>query len=612
MADQASEQTAPSSRAGLVRLAIGLAQGLVLYGLYWAATGKASWPATQPVLYGAILLVALFTPLIPLTAIGSMRTRTLAIWTTAAVALTAALAAYGFYVQTGGQHPLVPSFPLTASIAAALFIAHRLVAAGDAERKLIAAYPTYFDTAWKHGVQLALALAFVGAFWLALHLGASLFDLIGLQFLSDLIRKEWFAFPVTTTVFAAAVHLADVRASLTRGIRTVGLTLLSWLMPVMGLIALGFLAALPFTGLDALWKIGRSTAILLSAAGTLVILLNAAYQDGQADTRAPKVLRIAARVTALTLLPLLTIAAIGLGLRVGQHGLTPDRIIAGACLLVGFCYAIGYAIAAVLPGSWMKPLEITNVITAFVILAVILLLLSPVGDPARISTDDQVRRLETGRIAPDKFDYTFLRFDAGRYGAAALKALGAKKTGPNAAAIAAQVAAVMKLTNRWESPPTPPMELAKIKVYPAGQKLPDDFLHQEWGTYGPCSSGIDGCEAYLIDLDGDGRPEVVVHDGSDGQPRAAQVMGQSSVEVYARDAKGVWNQEGVLSADCADPKAPDALRGGTYKIVSPRWRDLEINGQRFAFTTTQTSLPGCKGGRTSASVAVAPYVTPVR
>jgi hypothetical protein len=47
----------------------------------------------------------------------------------------------------------LPSEPLWFAVAAALFIAHSLVVAGDADRAFVATYPHYFDVSWKHGVK---------------------------------------------------------------------------------------------------------------------------------------------------------------------------------------------------------------------------------------------------------------------------------------------------------------------------------------------------------------------------------------------------------------------------------------------------------------------------
>ena len=40
---------------------------------------------------------------------------------------------------------------------------------------------------------------------------------------------------------------------------------------------------------------------------------------------------------------------------------------------------------------------------------------TPIADPARLAVADQVRRLESGRVAPAQFDFTSLRFDGARY-----------------------------------------------------------------------------------------------------------------------------------------------------------------------------------------------------
>src|SRR5690348_7105618 len=195
--------------------------------------------------------------------------------------------------------------------------------------------------------------------------------------------------------------------------------LLSWLLPLMALFVAGFLASLPFTGLAPLWATRFATGLLLTTSAALVVLINAVHQDGQQEHAPPRVLRLAASLAALMLVPLMVIAAYALGLRVAQHGWTTDRIIAAASLVVAGCYALGYAWAALRPGRWLERIEICNVVAAFVTLAALLALFTPIADPARLSVASQVARLESGAVAPDKFDFAYLRFDGARYGKAA-------------------------------------------------------------------------------------------------------------------------------------------------------------------------------------------------
>ncbi|NEX91789.1 DUF4153 domain-containing protein [Caulobacter sp. 17J65-9] len=557
------------SGAGWARLAIGLIQGVVLYGLHQAMQAKA-WPATEPALFEALVCAWAFTPIVLLGGLGDMRRVTLAVWAVVATALSVVMAMHYVLREGTGTGVQYPHGGAGLFAAAVIFIGHHLVQGADTARRPIAPYPVYFDAAWKHGVQLALAGAFTGVFWLVLLLGAALFKLIGLDFLEKLIREEWFAVPGTTVAFAAAVHLTDVKAGVIRGVRTVALTLLSWLMPLMGLIAVGFLAALPFTGLKLLWATGHAAALVLAAAAVLIILLNAAYQDGE-DAKTPTVLKWAGRVTALAVAPLVAIAAYGVWLRVGQYGLTPERVIASACALVGACYAVGYAIAALKPGAWLKPLEATNVATAFVAIGVLIALFTPLADPARIAVADQVRRLEAGKIAPDKFDFGFLRFDGAKWGRAELERLKAHATGPNAKVISEKAAEALKLEYRYQrDEQRPRFDAARITVWPKGRTLPESFVKQAWDAgdgWSPCIQGGDrSCDAFFADLDADGTEEVLLSPGY-------------QLNVY-RLTDGRWKKAGDLNAGgCSG--VLEALKAGQFKATEPKWKDLEVNGQHL-------------------------------
>src|SRR5262249_15419793 len=151
-------------------------------------------------------------------------------------------------------------------------------------------------------------------------------------------------------------------------------------------------------------------------AAALVFLINATYQDGQPEAPVAPVLRYSCTIATIALAPLVALAGYGVILRVQQYGWTPQRIIALACVGVAACYALGYAIAIARSGLPLRGLESTNVAVAFIILAVLLFLFTPAGDPARISVADQVGRLEAGKISPDQFDFAFLRSGSGRYG----------------------------------------------------------------------------------------------------------------------------------------------------------------------------------------------------
>jgi hypothetical protein len=87
------------------------------------------------------------------------------------------------------------------------------VAAADADRRIVAAYPRHFDVAWTAAIQLAASAAFLAVFWAVLWLGAGLFQLVRIELFAELLRRRDFALPVSMTVVAAAIHVTDVRSA---------------------------------------------------------------------------------------------------------------------------------------------------------------------------------------------------------------------------------------------------------------------------------------------------------------------------------------------------------------------------------------------------------------
>jgi hypothetical protein len=562
------------------RLAIGLLQGLGLYGLHRLSDGEASWGATHPLAFGPLLLVVAFLPVMLLADVGRLRPVTLAIWTVVAGVVLALLGLHDIARQSADtlQGPPFLSPQAVVFSAAALFIAHHLVAPADMERRRIASYPAYFDTATKAAVQLALSVGFTGAFWILLHLGAALFRIINLDFLETLLRQTWFVIPVACVVFATAVHLTDVRDGLIRGVRTLALMLLSWLLLVITVLVAGFLAALPFTGLGGLWETGSGVSLVLAAAAALIILINAAYQDGRPDNHPPAVLRAAVRVAAVLITPLIVIAVWGLALRIQQYGLTPDRIVAAACALVGASFAAGYGWAALSPfwrgGDWMRPLERTTVWTAVLTVAVILALFSPLLDPARLSVADQVARLERGAVTPDRFDYRFLRFESGKAGQAALARL-TRSANPDIAARARTAAAAARYDEGRSIPPRTAPKAADIRIraYPSGAVLPASFTAQ----YGRLAdllrrcSETSVCAAVLTDLDRDGAAEVLV-------------AGKSLLSVFRQEDDGRWIEWAEYAAPFCKEDSIDLsqlIAAGRMETAPPRFPDLVVGGVRL-------------------------------
>ena len=528
---------------------------------------------TNGYIFVPLLTVGIFVPIIAISGLGNLRLRILLIWLGLASVLSAALGFYDSNRMLVGAAGFV-----IVPLAAILFILHTLVVSGETDRRWIATYPTHFNVAWKHAVQIILAELFVGVFWVILALGAALFSLVKVTFFETLIINPKFAIPVTTVGLACALQLTDVRTELVQGTRTLLLMLLSWLLPVMAVLAVGFLLALPFTGLEPLWNTNFGASLLLATSAALILLVNTVYQDGRSNANA--ILRYSGVLVPVALVPLAALAGYALMLRVEQYGWTSDRVLVFACIFVAACYAIGYSYAVVRSGPGLQQIEPVNLITGGVVIPGILIVLNtPIADPIRISVASQIARLESEQVAPDKFDYKFLRFGSGRYGHEALVALTKKQDGQGASVIAARAKQAIDgetstVAVHRDNLPTVADRLNNITVvYPDGAKFPSSLLEQDWTTVSrsslpECIFGNVKCEALLIDIDGDGEDEVLL-------------FGSTALfaSVFKMQNGKWWTYLGLSTGGCM--RVHDALQTGRIETVAPLYKDIQIGGLRL-------------------------------
>jgi hypothetical protein len=297
------------------------------------------------------------------------------------------------------------------------------------------------------------------------------------------------------------------------------LALFSWLLLLIVVIAAGFLISLAFTGLAPLWKTRMATNLLLTAAASLIMLINAAYQDGDTEHRPVKILRLASSLGSALLLPIVALAAYATYLRIAQYGWTADRISAVAVIVVAAGYAVGYTIAAFWLKEWLKPVERWNIATSFLVLGVIAALFSPLADPMRIGVASQLARLESGKIAREKFDFRYLRNEGGRFGKKALDRLVTSQDQFTRDA-AKEALASWNRFNPVELPVTPKSIQELVRVYPQGKHLPSNFITENWSeVFGDLSkpnclsnrvSTDNHCVVLLVDIDGDKHDEAII------------------------------------------------------------------------------------------------------
>jgi hypothetical protein len=579
-----AEAALPGRGVLTARLLTALVQALGLYLLAEAASAPRAWPATQALAFDPLFLFFLFVPVLVLVGLGRMHARALALWAVVAGVLVLGL---GWFDAARERVPAIfagetfwPSLHLWLALVPSLFVAHVLVVDAISQRRLVAPYPRHFDTAWKLGVQLALAVAFIGVFWGVLALGAGLFKLVDVDFFQRLIRKRWFAFPATTLALALAIHVTDVQPALIRGARALALTLLSWLLPLLAVVLAGFLGSLPFLSLAPLWKTHFATGLLLTAVALLVILINSCYQDGAAEQTRSALKRRLASLGALELVALVALAAWALGLRVAQYGWTGQRIVAAAIIVLAACYAIGYAVAAVRSPLWLQQVETTNFAAAYLALALVLALFTPLADPARLMVADQLARLRSGAVSAKEFDFMALKFDGARWGAAALAELARGGSSADAGDIAARAKTAIDTQNRyWVSPAA---RADHIDVYPEGRTLPPHLLEDVFDKAGLalpcCCQGAGRCTVRYIHLTPE--RESILFLGT---------MGHG----YILESPDGQRWQVVANVNRSGPCSATDSGNATYPVqaVPHPWPDLQIGGHHYVLNPY--SKDGC-------------------
>ncbi len=341
-------------------------------------------------------------------------------------------------------------------------------------------YAALHSHAWTNIVLWFAAWAFVAIVWVMSWLLAELFKLIKIDFLEKMLGTDWFVAVLLGSAFGAAVGLFRERDRILRLLQTVVTSVLSVLAPVLGAGLLLFLCALPFAGLDALWEATRATTpILLTCVVGALILANAVIGTGDGDTAGNPVLRYGAMTLAIVMLPLASIAAVATGLRIGQYGFSPDRLWALTFVIFATAFGIAYLVSLVRGRAvWAVPARAANVRLAIAIGAVALFLATPILSFNAISTADQVARLTSGKVSPDKFDWRALAFDFGEPGKAALKQLAASAN-PK---IAAKAVAVAKAGNRYDVGELVEQDRAlagiteRLRILPAPVPIPPALL----------------------------------------------------------------------------------------------------------------------------------------
>lgn len=559
----------------------GAVQGWALWGLWKLHLAKA-WPATDPVLSTGLLYVALALPLLVYCTQQvddlSPRVRRLALLGFGL--LFAALGAATAWSAGEDARGLGVRFQDTLGALVLGFVLLGLFCGFDFEARRWR-YERLFDYAWRNGILLVTAAVMTGIFWGVLWAGAALMSLIGVRFVTELIRQSLFVFTVTGLVVAASAGLGLVRADMTETIRRYALSIAAWLLPLVLFFAVLWAVALPFTGLEPLFKTRYAAKLMLAFTALAVLFANCAYQDGEHEAY-PDWLARALQGAWLALLVVVGVAWWALGLRVAQHGWSEDRLWAALVATLAAVYALGYALSWLKRERWMAAMGATNIVAALLLCIGLLVYVAPPTHVRKLAVAAHLAHVQQQKAGTDgkavEPDWHYLRWESGRYGREALQAMAAGQGVPAGQGWERKAGQLLAETNRYNPQPQKQMnagELAqKFRVHPQGRSLPESFVQHVRGDSSwelrHCLQSAAGCPVWLGDLNGDAQDELLVF--ANGWSGAIFVQtGQTS--------EG-WRRAGSFSVPGARGRL-DAAELDRAQVLPPQWQDLEVQGQRL-------------------------------
>ncbi|TMJ12526.1 MAG: DUF4153 domain-containing protein [Alphaproteobacteria bacterium] len=402
-------------------------------------------------------------------------------WTWSVAGALAAGAVTGFVAYwngSGDEWGSSETWQFASSVFAVAVAAPLLQSARDSGRFRFD-YRSVHGHAWGNVVLWCASWGFLAIVLLLLLLLGGLFDLIGLDLLRRLMDKPWFLWTILGGALGAAIGLLRDRDKILLLLQRVVMAVLSVLAPILAFGLVFFLLALPFTGLAPLWNETKSTTpILLTCIVGAIVLANAVIGNGPEEEAKARPLRWSAMALAGAILPLAIVAAVSTGLRIGQYGLTPERLWAAVFVGIALVCALAYVAALVIGRSgWAERVRRYNIVIAIGLCLLALVLALPIVPFGALSVSSQVARLESGRVTPQRFDWPALRFEFGPAGVRALERLRDQSANAD---IRARAAEALKAKNKWDLARPAEVEarekaIGRLRILPAPTPLPPEL-----------------------------------------------------------------------------------------------------------------------------------------
>ena len=433
-------------------------------------------------------------------------------------------------------------------------------------------YAHFYTQQWQNTLTLLLIAVANGLVWLILLLWSGLFELANITFFSRLFfETQWFVYLVVGLVTALTVILARQQTRLITAIHKLLALVATGLLPLVSLLALLFLATLPFSGLAVISQ-RVSAAGLLSALALIQLLLTAmVWEPQKSQLPYPQALRYLI-LAAIALMPVYAlIAGWALWQRIGQYGWTTDRLYGALVVVVLLVWSVGYLVSLLRyrgdPSASMGKVHLAVSLLGLVLLVS---LYTPVLDSWRISVNSHMARYHSGKITADQVSLYMLS-RSGKPGRKALLEL------QNDAEFTKDAKRARLLTRLIKGDLSPvetltAATLAKNVLVAKGSLSADDALWAaviERRYQVESCNDMDSCVLVSQDLNDDGQPEQVLY-----------AFGDRTVLVFGRGEKG-WEFKASASLPAGITKATllEAVKEGRVGAKPKAWRDMTLGDE---------------------------------
>ena len=340
------------------------------------------------------------------------------------------------------------------------------------EKRTPPPYPAVFF----HGLTLPLiavgAKIFAVLSLVLLFAWAALLKSMNVLFFNELFQEPWFIMPFLGAIAGLSIAMMRAQQSVLGALRFILLLFSRIAMPIMALFSLTLLIVFAANGVQPIFDRPYPSAWILALSFAGMLVFNGVYQNGE-GAPPPAWLRLSTIIALISFPIYAGIAAYAFWLRIDAYGLTPPRVIGLAMTGLALLYSV-VCIAGVVTElnwrgkKWMPLVAPLNTLMAFIWVAVLVSLATPIANPWAISAKSQTTLLLQQKISAEDFNFGYLRFRLGAYGEKALTKLETASDHPEAALIREGVLRARNASNIWEYENG--IDGASIEAIPDGER----------------------------------------------------------------------------------------------------------------------------------------------